>query len=64
MKPLYNSTKGRTARPRKPIREIGIMPSHLKNELSRMEKFECIAFQIGASMAVLNLGVDVLNIHR
>lgn len=61
MKPLYNSNKGRTARPRKTIRKVGQMPAHIQAELNTMSKFQQVSFKIMSSFAVLNLGVDIFN---
>lgn len=62
MKALYNSEKGRTRRPRKRIRNLGEMPRHLRNELSIMGRTERAMFKITASMALINLGVNVLKL--
>jgi len=62
MKPLYNSNTGRTKRPRKTERKIGQMPRHLKNELESMGIADRTMFKITASMALINLGIDVLKL--
>lgn len=58
---LYNSNEGRRARPRKKIRKVGQMPAHIQAELNTMSKFQQVSFKIVASMAILNLGVDIFN---
>lgn len=60
MKPLYNSEKGRTKRPRKVTRKIGEMPKHLQSELAIMGKAEATMFKITASLALINLGVNLI----
>ena len=60
MKPLYNSNKGRTKRPRKVARKIGEMPKSLQKELTSMSKAEATMFKITASFALINLGVNLI----
>lgn len=36
MKSLYNSNKGRQARPRKEVRKVGVMPKELAKELKTL----------------------------
>ena len=62
MKALYNSEKGRMKRPRKTERKVGQMPRHLQNELELMGRAERTMFKITASLALINLGVDVLKL--
>lgn len=60
MKPLYNSNTGRTKRPRKTERKVGQMPRHLKNELELMGKADRTIFKVTASLALINLGVNLI----
>lgn len=60
MKPLYNSEKGRTKRPRKVARKIGEMPKHLQRELTSMSRTEAAMLKITASFALINLGVNLI----
>lgn len=62
MKSLYNSNKGRTARPRKQVRRLGEMPKSLLNELKSMSSSQSTVFKISASFALINLGVDILKL--
>lgn len=62
MKPLYNSNKGRTARPRKEVRKVGQMPKSLMDELKSMSPAQSVAFKITAAFGLINLGVDILKL--
>lgn len=64
MKPLYNSTAGKLRRPRKTGRALGQMSRELKRELTNISLNEATMFKIGASLAIINLGVDIALLGR
>lgn len=60
MKSLYNSHKGRTARPRRQERKLGQPTKELRLELSKMTNFERTSFAIKASMGLIALGINFI----
>lgn len=58
MKPIYNSNTGRTRRPRKTQRAIGMMSYQLRKEV---EKYGVTKLAVG--MTLLSLGVDVVALN-
>lgn len=60
MKPLYNSHKGRTARPRRQERKLGEPTKEVRLELSKMTSFERTSFAIKASFMLIGLGVNFI----
>lgn len=59
MKPIYNSNKGRTARPRKACRQVGVMTKQL---LTDAKKYQISKLEIG--MTLIGLGVNVLMLGK
>lgn len=65
MKKIYNSSNGRTCRPRKTARPIGVMSQELRKEIKELSQSEGAQFHLVAMIGLVNLGVDVfkLSIH-